>query len=589
MKKLVLSCLAFGFVTAFAQNRSIVETALANSSFSTLVKALQAADLVDALEGDGPFTVLAPTDAAFAALPDGVLADLLKPENNAKLANILTFHVIAGDAKPLNELLAGKVFDALNKEGLSVAFLDGAVRVNDAAAIKTADISCKNGIIHVIDAVLLPPPSGPASIIETAEAAGSFSTLLAAVKAAGLVDDLSVEGPITVFAPTDAAFAALPKETLTKLLTPEGKADLANILTYHVVSGAVSAGDALNAASADAVNGQPLSFTFSSGEFRVNKAKLLTADIKAANGVIHVIDTVLLPPAKTTSKPAAKPTASAANAMRLLEVAISHGVPIFNDGDPAGCATVYAHASKKLAADKTLPAAVRNPLQTSLAKAAKTSSGRSRAWILRDGIDRAYATLSLSLNDVPAAEPKNSSDEKVPADTKILTDFSDANVASQWKTVNDNVMGGRSSGGPSFADGQLTFSGATNTDGGGFSSIRTNPTTWDTKGADGVVFRIKGDGRSYFFDVRRKTEKSRMIAYRAEFKTKKGWAWNEVRIPFSEFKPTTFGMPIPGPKLTAEDVSTVGFMIYDKKDGPFRLLVDWVGVYTDQGTAQVGE
>ena len=135
-----------------------------------------------------------------------------------------------------------------------------------------------------------------ANLVETAIAAGSFNTLVAAVKAAGLVETLSGPGPFTVFAPTDEAFAKLPAETLTDLLKPENKQKLTNILTYHVVSGRVTAADVSKITEADTVNGQKIKVNATSG-VKINDATVTTADVEASNGVIHIIDSVLLPPA----------------------------------------------------------------------------------------------------------------------------------------------------------------------------------------------------------------------------------------------------------------------------------------------------
>jgi uncharacterized surface protein with fasciclin (FAS1) repeats len=132
-------------------------------------------------------------------------------------------------------------------------------------------------------------------IVDTAVAAGSFTTLVAAVEAAGLVDTLKGEGPFTVFAPTDAAFAALPAGTVEDLLKPENKDKLVAILTYHVVSGKVMSSDLTEGMKAVTVNGKEVTITLEGGA-KVNGATISTADIEASNGVIHVIDQVILPP-----------------------------------------------------------------------------------------------------------------------------------------------------------------------------------------------------------------------------------------------------------------------------------------------------
>ena len=146
----------FASTAAFAggPSKDIVDTAVENGSFKTLVTAVQAADLVDTLKGDGPFTVFAPTDKAFAALPDGALDDLLKPENKEKLAAVLTYHVVPG--KVMSGDIAGKKLDVKTVQGTTAAIdaTDG-VKI-DGATVVAADVQATNGVIHVIDQVILP-------------------------------------------------------------------------------------------------------------------------------------------------------------------------------------------------------------------------------------------------------------------------------------------------------------------------------------------------------------------------------------------------------------------------------------------------
>jgi uncharacterized surface protein with fasciclin (FAS1) repeats len=151
---IALSLLLASSMMAGTSNKDIVDTAVASGQFNTLAKALQAAGLVDTLKGNGPFTVFAPTDDAFAKLPPGTLAELLKPENKSKLVAILTFHVVSGEVKASDvaKLTSAKT---VNGEPLKIATAGGNVMINDANVVK-ADILCSNGVIHVIDTVLLP-------------------------------------------------------------------------------------------------------------------------------------------------------------------------------------------------------------------------------------------------------------------------------------------------------------------------------------------------------------------------------------------------------------------------------------------------
>ena len=144
-------------------------------------------------------------------------------------------------------------------------------------------------------ALAKPAPKASKDIVDTAVAAGSFKTLVAAVQAAGLVDTLKSKGPFTVFAPTDDAFAKLPAGTVENLLKPENKEKLKAILLYHVVSGKVEAKDAMKLSSAKTVNGESLNLMAHGDSLMINNATVVKADIECSNGVIHVIDTVLLP------------------------------------------------------------------------------------------------------------------------------------------------------------------------------------------------------------------------------------------------------------------------------------------------------
>lgn len=278
--------------SANAFDKNIVETAVEAGNFKTLAAALAAADLVEAVKGPGPFTVFAPTDEAFAKLPKGTVETLLKPENKAKLAAILTYHVVPGKVMA-KDVVNVKGAKSLNGQRIDVNVSGSNVSVDGAKVVKT-DIACSNGVIHVIDSVILPADG---NIPTVAEKAGTFKTLLAAAKAAGLVDALSGDKALTVFAPTDEAFAALPKGTVEDLLKPENKGKLASILTYHVVEGRVYSEDVVAAKAAKTLQGGTVTVSLKDGVY-IDNAKVIKTDIDASNGVIHVINKVLMPPAK---------------------------------------------------------------------------------------------------------------------------------------------------------------------------------------------------------------------------------------------------------------------------------------------------
>ncbi|MCU0715870.1 MAG: fasciclin domain-containing protein [Pirellula sp.] len=282
-----------GFSSFAMAQKNIVETAVEAGSFKTLAAALTAADLVDAVKGPGPFTVFAPTDEAFAKLPKGTVETLLKPENKSKLQDILKYHVVKGKVMAA-DVVKVKGAVALNGQRIDVKVDGGKVSVDSANVVKT-DIGCTNGVIHVIDSVILPASD---AIPVVADKAGKFKTLLAAVKAAGLAEALSGEGPFTVFAPTDEAFAKIPQATIADLLKPENKEKLAAILKYHVVSGRVYSEDAVAAKSANTLQGAAVAIKATDKGAFVNDAKIIATDVDASNGVIHIIDTVIMPPAK---------------------------------------------------------------------------------------------------------------------------------------------------------------------------------------------------------------------------------------------------------------------------------------------------
>lgn len=296
----------------------IVDTAIAAGNFTTLVAAVEAAGLVETLRGEGPFTVFAPTDEAFAALPAGTI-DTLLADPSGDLTQILLYHVVPG------KVMAADVTDGLEAttvQGAPVSFTvsGDSVLINDATIVAT-DIEAANGVIHVIDSVLLPPAEDATAegdamaaseamtdttamaaegalsdIVDTAVAAGNFTTLVTAVEAAGLVETLKGEGPFTVFAPSDEAFAALPAGTLDSLLADPSGA-LSDVLLYHVVPGKVMAADVMdmNGEMVETVGGQMLPITVDGDTVMVGDATVVSADIETSNGVIHVIDKVLVP------------------------------------------------------------------------------------------------------------------------------------------------------------------------------------------------------------------------------------------------------------------------------------------------------
>jgi transforming growth factor-beta-induced protein len=364
-----------------AEKQDIVDTAVAAGNFKTLAAALGAADLAGALKGKGPFTVFAPTDAAFAKLPKGTVESLLKPESKAALSSILTYHVVSGAVKS-GQVVKLSNATTLNGQRVDIAVKDGEVSV-DGAKVVAVDIECSNGVIHVIDSVILPSSD---NIPATADKAGTFKTLLAAAKAAKLVGALSGEKPLTVFAPTDEAFARLPKGTVESLLKPENVAQLKQVLLYHVVKGRVYSDQALKLDEAKTLGGDSIRISSRKGGAFINDSKLMALDIEASNGVIHVIDQVLLPPA--TKK------VSQAESRKAIDHAINRGAALYNAGHVDACAKQYmTTVSTLLDGNHQMCGVAQRHLQAAMTQAKTTSCTTTQSWALRRGLDGARRAM----------------------------------------------------------------------------------------------------------------------------------------------------------------------------------------------------
>jgi transforming growth factor-beta-induced protein len=285
---------------------NIVETAIANGNFTTLVAALQATEL-DAVLADesATFTVFAPTDEAFALIGEETISTLL--DNTDVLTNILLQHVvpeIAVDSITAYSLNGAMISTASTAEIPLIINSSTDMLTFGGANIIIKDIYTTNGIIHVIDAVIVGDVAIPApamSLVDVAAANGSFTTLVTALQATNLDTVLAdLDTDYTVFAPSDAAFAKLPAGTLESLTT----AQLTDILLYHVLPGKVLADGAITLAQSSsnmavAANGDKISLSFSNSTLFVNGAKVSTADVMADNGIIHVIDNVIMPPTES--------------------------------------------------------------------------------------------------------------------------------------------------------------------------------------------------------------------------------------------------------------------------------------------------
>ena len=271
---------------------NLVQRLESDGRFTTLLAALEIAGLKDTVATGGTFTILAPTDAAFAALPPGTVESLVT--NVPALQNILLYHAIGGK-KSLSQLVHDSTTTTLQGNPV-LAMTEGfKVRIN-GQRVDYPSLPASNGVIHPIEGVLLPPAEdiNIDSLVDVLALDGRFTTLIAAVTAAGLADTLATGGPFTVFAPTDDAFAALPPGTVDSLLVDIPA--LQNILLYHVLGESKSAYELLWKRSAETLQGEEVAISINRSGIFINKSPVINPNVKAPNGIIHVIGAVLLPP-----------------------------------------------------------------------------------------------------------------------------------------------------------------------------------------------------------------------------------------------------------------------------------------------------
>ncbi len=283
-----------------ASTPNIVELAKASPSLSILVEAVVAADLATTLSGAGPFTVFAPNNDAFAAL----LAELNVTKaallaDKALLIAVLTYHVLGSKVEKA-DVPVGKAITTLQKGVFKVEAPGGVLTITDgrnrASKIIATDVQASNGVVHIIDKVILPANK---NIVETAQGAPSFSILVEAVIAANLQGALSGAGPLTVFAPTNDAFAAALTELgITKAALFANVPLLTKILTYHVVSGRVLKAD-IPATPIATLQGETftISPSFALTDQRARQTSITATDLFTSNGVIHTVNRVILPKA----------------------------------------------------------------------------------------------------------------------------------------------------------------------------------------------------------------------------------------------------------------------------------------------------
>ena len=276
--------------------QDVMQVADATSNLSTLVAAIDAASLRATLAGSGPFTVFAPTNDAFAAVDADVLTFLLATP--AELSKVLTYHVVSG--KVMSTDLSSGPVNTLNTGQSVTVDLSSGVKINDAS-VTTADVETTNGVVHIIDKVMIPEnldlsgmlPSAAEAAIATSE----LSTLVSILSLPGLSDILAAasddDAEITVFAPTNDAFAAVLTALGLTSINEIPESVLLDIVTYHIVGAAALSTD-LEATTYETLNGESVTVDLSSG-VKINEASVSSADIEVSNGVVHIIDGVLLP------------------------------------------------------------------------------------------------------------------------------------------------------------------------------------------------------------------------------------------------------------------------------------------------------
>lgn len=352
---IVFLCLCLPFIQTA---QTVVDVVVNSPDHNTLEAAVIAAELADDLSGDGPFTVFAPTDAAFAAIGQETINTLLE-DPTGDLADILLHHVVFGVAASDN-ISDGTQIGNLLGQTLTFAISDAGITIN-GANVSVVDIKTSNGVVHVIDAVMLPAPVKTrvdGTIMDVVSTSPVHTTLNTLITAAQLDDDLSSAGPFSLFAPTDDAIAALPAEVTSALLDdPTGA--LADVLLYHALSGVIESDHLSDGLQFSNLAGKNLTVSITDDGAFINGAKVSVADIFTNNGVVHVIDAVIVPPSPTTvldviaNSPVHTTLASLVGAAGLGEALSGEGpFTVFAPTDDA-IAALPAEVVEALVADPT--------------------------------------------------------------------------------------------------------------------------------------------------------------------------------------------------------------------------------------------
>lgn len=360
-----------------------------SADLTTLLSLVEVSGLQ--LPADGRVTIFAPTNKAFAAIPADKVKFLTSEEGRATLRAVLKHHILPM-AIDSGSLLQRRGVLALSGQNLSI---DGEGLTIAGASLLKADVPFDRGIVYVIDRVMMPETRSVAEIVSQDP---RLATLLKAVTTAGLATQLGSEnaGPWTVLAPSNKAFAALGEETIKSLMADP--LQLANVLSAHVIPGRIRRSDMIAQRSARTLLGRDaVSFSLVDGRVTVAGASIITGDIEASNGVIHIIDRVIVSdPSAGRNSPAEGIKATALGVCGLVELAIERGVPMFNDGKPEACAAIYEvtiTALIDLASEVVGNDAVER-LRLALAEGQAEKDVTKRAWIFRRAMDRVYQDAS---------------------------------------------------------------------------------------------------------------------------------------------------------------------------------------------------
>lgn len=373
----------------FPAERSSLEAVARSAGLTTLLTLVEVSGLQ--LPADGRVTIFAPTDRAFSALPPEKVKFLTSEAGRPTLRAILKHHIVPTvlDSSSLLERRG-----ALSLSGQNLPIDGEALTIAGATILKT-DVRFDRGLVFVIDRVMIPETRSVAEIVSQDP---RLSALAKAITMAELATQLGTEneGPWTVLAPSNEAFAALGEEAVKTLIADRSR--LAAVLSAHVIPSRIRRSDMIAQRSARTLSSRDaVSFSLVGGAVTVADAGIIMADIEASNGVIHIIDRVLGPDASTaTSLPAGGIGASASSVARIVELAIERGAPIFNDGNPGACAAIYEvtiAAIIDLASDALGNDALER-LRLSLAEGTAERDATRRAWIFRQTLDRAYHDAS---------------------------------------------------------------------------------------------------------------------------------------------------------------------------------------------------